>query len=56
MDIKSKEQRSLNMTAIKGKNTKPEILIRKILTKAGFRYRLRNKGYPGNPDIFLLKH
>lgn len=56
MDIKSREQRSLNMAAIRNKNTKPEILVRKILTKAGFRYRLHSRIYPGKPDLFLLKH
>jgi|SRR5437588_4316956 len=49
-------QRSLLMSKIKGKNTSPEILFRKIIWKSGLRYRLHNKNLPGNPDIFIKKH
>lgn len=56
MDTITKEKRSANMAAIKGKNTKPEMKIRKLLFNAGFRYRLNNNGIPGKPDIFLLKY
>ena len=44
------------MAAIKGKNTKPEILIRKMLWGAGFRYRLQVKSLPGCPDIVLRRY
>ena len=51
MDIHSKEIRSKNMAAIKSKNTKPELTIRKNLYELGFRYRIHNKNIPGKPDI-----
>ena len=50
------EARSRNMAAIKSKNTKPEIEVRKILHKMGFRFRLHRKDLPGNPDIVLPKY
>lgn len=55
-DIHSKEIRSYNMSKIKGKNTKPEILVRKHLFSRGFRYRLYSKKLPGKPDIILPKY
>lgn len=44
------------MSKISGKNTKPEILVRKFLFKQGFRYRVNDKRYPGKPDIVLPKY
>lgn len=55
-DIISKEKRSWNMSRIKGKNTKPEILVRKMLHKMGYRFRLHRKDLPGCPDIVIPKH
>lgn len=55
-DIKSKEARSKNMSAIKGKNTKPEIIVRKYLFSHGFRYRINVSNLPGKPDIVLPKY
>ena len=55
-DVHSKEIRSKNMAAIKGKNTKPEMLVRKYLHAQGFRYRLHDKKLPGSPDIVLRKY
>lgn len=55
-DVHSKEIRSYNMSQIKGKNTKPEILVRKYLFSKGFRYRLNVKDLPGKPDIILPKY
>jgi len=55
-DIKSKEERSKNMSAIKGKNTKPEIIVRKYLFKQGFRYRVNVSTMAGKPDIVLSKY
>lgn len=49
-------QRSKLMAKIKSKNTKPEILFRKELWKAGLRYRKHNKKLPGNPDIVNKKY
>lgn len=45
--------RSRNMAAIKGKDTKPEMLVRRALHAAGFRYRLHGKKLPGKPDIVM---
>ena len=50
------EQRSRNMSAIKSKNTKPEIVVRKILHSMGYRFRLHGKDLPGSPDIILPKY
>ncbi len=52
-DVHSKETRSYNMSQIKGKNTKPEMLVRKFLFANRFRYRLHDKKLPGKPDIVL---
>ena len=54
-DVHSKEVRSYNMSRIKGKDTKPEMLVRKFLFANGFRYRLHVKTLPGKPDIVLPK-
>ena len=48
--------RSQNMARIKSKNTKPEIYIRKLLYKMGYRYRVNYLELPGTPDIFILKY
>ena len=50
------EVRSRNMTAIKSKNTKTEIEVRKLLHSMGYRFRLHMKDLPGNPDIVLKKY
>ena len=55
-DNLSKEVRHLNMSHIRSKNTKPEILVRKWLWQHGIRYRLNVKDIPGRPDIVLRKH
>ena len=55
-DKHSKEVRSYNMSRIKGKDTKPEMLVRKYLHAQGFRYRLHSKNLPGKPDIVLPKY
>lgn len=55
-DVHSKKVRSYNMSQIKGKNTKPEILVRKFLYSHGFRYRIHDKTLPGKPDIVLKKY
>ena len=53
---KVSEQRSRNMSAIKSKNTKPEITVRKLLHSMGYRFRLHRKDLPGSPDIVLPKY
>lgn len=55
-DVHDKKTRSYNMSRIKGKNTKPEILVRKFLHAKGFRFRLHLKKMPGKPDIVLPKY
>lgn len=56
MDRHTPEQRRRNMSAVKGKDTKPEILVRKWLHAAGYRFRLHVKELPGKPDIVLPKY
>lgn len=55
-DVHDKATRSYNMSQIKSKNTKPEILVRKYLHAQGFRFRLHDKKLPGKPDIVLPKY
>ena len=54
-DVLNKEVRSYNMSRIKGKNTKPEIMVRKFLLSKGFCYRINVKTLPGKSDIVLTK-
>jgi DNA mismatch endonuclease, patch repair protein len=56
VDIVEPAKRSQMMAGIKGKNTKPEIQVRKILYRIGFRFRLHRKDMPGRPDIVIPKH
>lgn len=55
-DVHDKKTRSYNMSRIKGKNTLPEIKVRKYLFAEGFRYRIHNSKFPGKPDILLKKY
>lgn len=56
MDVLTKKQRSYCMSRIRGKDTKPEIAVRKIIHNLGYRYRLYKKNLPGCPDIVLSRH
>ncbi len=56
MDVFSPEKRSRIMSRISGKNTKPEIYIRSLLHRLGYRFRLHRADLPGKPDITLPKH
>lgn len=56
MDKLTKEQRHRCMSAIKNKDTKPELLVRKFLFSRGFRYRLNHPRLPGHPDLVLRKY
>jgi len=56
MDIFSVEKRREIMGHIRGKNTKPELIVRSILHRAGYRFRLHRKNLPGKPDIVLPKY
>ena len=55
-DTMTPEQRHRCMAAIKGKDTKPEMIVRRYLHAKGFRYGLHNKKLPGSPDIVLRKY
>ena len=56
MDKLSAQQRHANMDAIRSKDTKPEIIVRRWLWSRGFRYRLNHKRLPGHPDLVLRKY
>ena len=56
MDKLSPQQRHNNMAAIRSKDTKPEMIVRRGLWKRGFRYRLNHKRLPGHPDLVLRKY
>ena len=56
MDVLTREQRHKNMTAIRSKNTKPEIFLRKLLFACGYRYRINSEKIAGHPDIYLKKY
>ena len=55
-DVHESETRSYNMSQISGKDTKPEMIVRKFLHANGFRYRLHVKDLPGTPDLVLPKY
>jgi len=52
-DVVSKEVRSRMMAGIRGKDTKPEMIVRRVLTAAGVRYRLHRRDLPGAPDLVM---
>jgi DNA mismatch endonuclease (patch repair protein) len=56
MDVHNKATRSYNMSRIRAKDTKPEMLARRYLHAQGFRYRVHVKDLPGKPDIVLPKY
>jgi DNA mismatch endonuclease, patch repair protein len=55
-DVFSPEKRSAIMSRVTGRNTKPEIVVRKIVHSLGFRFRLHRKDLPGKPDLVLPRH
>ena len=55
-DTLSQKRRSWNMSRVRSKDTKPEILVRSLLHRNGFRFRLHKKGLPGKPDIVLGRY
>ena len=55
-DVHDAATRSRNMSAIRGKDTKPELIIRKALHARGYRYRLHVKRLPGKPDLVFRKY
>jgi len=50
-DVLTPEQRRLNMSRIRGRDTAPEMLVRRLLHRAGYRYRLHARELPGRPDL-----
>ena len=55
-DVHDKKTRSYNMSRVKGKDTKPEMVVRRFLHAEGFRYRLHVKDLPGKPDLVFPKY
>jgi len=55
-DVHSPETRSYNMSRIRGKDTKPEVMLRSLLHGRGYRFRLHDNRLPGKPDIVLPKY
>jgi len=55
-DVHDKKTRSYNMSRIRGKNTQPELIVRKFLFSKGFRYKLHVSNLPGKPDIVLARY
>lgn len=56
MDRIDKEHRSWNMSRIRGTDTRPELLVRSLLHRLGYRFRLTSRNVPGKPDIVLAKY
>jgi DNA mismatch endonuclease (patch repair protein) len=56
VDVLTPQQRSFNMSRIKGKNTSPEMVVRRLLHARGYRYKLHVRNLLGCPDIVLPKH
>lgn len=56
MDVLTLEQRRLNMSRIRSRDTSPEMLIRKGLHAAGFRFRLHQRHLPGRPDLVVARY
>jgi DNA mismatch endonuclease (patch repair protein) len=50
------QERSRNMSRVKGRDTKPELLVRSIVHRLGYRFRLHEKRLPGRPDVVLPRH
>lgn len=55
-DTLTPEERSRNMAAIRSRDTKPEVYLRKLLFAKGYRYRIADKNIPSHPDVFLRKY
>jgi DNA mismatch endonuclease (patch repair protein) len=55
-DVLTPQQRSFNMSRIRSRDTRPEMVVRSIVHGMGFRYRLHKKDLPGKPDLVLVRH
>jgi DNA mismatch endonuclease (patch repair protein) len=56
VDVHTKTQRSFNMSRIRGKDTKPELVVRSFVHRLGYRFRLHRKDLPGKPDLVFSRH
>lgn len=56
VDILTPQQRSFNMSRIRNRDTRPELIVRSIVHRMGYRYRLHKKDLPGKPDVVLVRH
>lgn len=56
VDVLTPAQRRYNMSRIRSRNTKPEIVVRSVVHRMGYRFRLHQKNLPGKPDIVLSRH
>lgn len=56
MDVHTPQQRRYNMSRIKGKNTKPEMVVRRLCHALGYRFRLHRKDLPGRPDLVFPRY
>jgi DNA mismatch endonuclease (patch repair protein) len=55
-DVLTPKQRSFNMSRIRSRDTRPEMIVRSIVHRMGYRYRLHKKDLPGKPDLALVRH
>ena len=55
-DVLTPAQRSFNMSRIRNRNTRPEMIVRSIVHRMGYRYSLHKKNLPGKPDVVLVRH
>jgi len=55
-DVLTPQQRSFNMSRIRNRNTRPEMVVRSIVHRLGYRYRLHKTDLPGKPDVVLVRH
>jgi len=56
VDVLTPLQRSFNMSRIRNRDTRPEMIVRSIVHRLGYRYRLHKKDLPGKPDVVLVRH
>ena len=55
-DVLTREQRSYNMSRIRYRDTRPEMIVRSLVHRLGYRYCLHKSGLPGKPDLVLVRH
>jgi DNA mismatch endonuclease, patch repair protein len=55
-DVHTRKQRSFNMSRIRSRDTRPEMIVRSLVHRLGYRYCLHKKDLPGKPDLVLVRH